>query len=85
MHIVVRKTLQYRSLWPEVVAVAVSSGSAVHVYSSEKSGAVRGTCAGGFGVCCVFSIGCGGSSIENTTYLTTGTQNRLRSLSNSLL
>jgi len=37
----------------------------------ERSGTLSGTCAGGFGVCCVFSIGCGDTSSENSTYVTT--------------
>ena len=38
-----------------------------------RGGAMAGSCAGGFGVCCVFSLSCGGSSAENCTYLTTDT------------
>ncbi|XP_023319566.1 uncharacterized protein LOC111694771 isoform X2 [Eurytemora carolleeae] len=37
----------------------------------DKDGVVSGGCGGGFGVCCVFVIGCGGTSNENTTYMTT--------------
>jgi len=37
----------------------------------EKGGVESGSCAGGFGVCCVFSIGCGDTTRENTTYVTT--------------
>lgn len=41
-------------------------------YSSEecsnKGGTNGGSCASGFGVCCIFSLGCGGSSSENCTY-----------------
>ena len=33
----------------------------------------QGTCAGGFGVCCTFSTKCGGTTMENSTYLTTDT------------
>ena len=38
---------------------------------ADKQGACQGICAGGFGVCCVFSSGCGDTSWENSTYLTT--------------
>jgi len=37
---------------------------------SSKSGKNDGSCASGFGVCCVFSLACGGSASENQTYLT---------------
>jgi len=37
---------------------------------SAVSGTASGTCADGFGVCCVLSIGCGGSTSTNNTYLT---------------
>jgi len=39
----------------------------------DKGGVESGSCAGGFGVCCVFSIGCGETTIENTTYVSTDT------------
>ena len=32
------------------------------------SGTAAGTCASSFGVCCVFSIGCGSTSSQNNTY-----------------
>lgn len=35
---------------------------------SNHGGKADGTCAEGYGVCCIFSIGCGGQSAENTTY-----------------
>ena len=35
---------------------------------SSKGGQASGTCASSFGVCCVFSIGCGGSSSANNSY-----------------
>lgn len=42
-------------------------------YTSEeckaKDGSSAGTCAQGFGVCCVFSLACGGTTSENCTYL----------------
>ena len=37
----------------------------------EKLGVAQGTCAGGFGVCCTFSTKCGGTTYENSTYLST--------------
>merc|ERR1712223_1148694 len=37
---------------------------------SSKSGKNDGSCASGFGVCCVFSLACGGTASENQTYLT---------------
>jgi len=37
---------------------------------SSKSGSAQGNCAAGFGVCCVFSVSAGGSSVtENCTYI----------------
>merc|ERR1711971_679632 len=36
---------------------------------SSKGGTSDGTCASGFGVCCVFTLACGGSASENQTYL----------------
>jgi len=39
---------------------------------SSKGGTNSGTCANGFGVCCVFSLSCGQSSSENNTYLILG-------------
>ncbi|XP_059088965.1 uncharacterized protein LOC131885059 [Tigriopus californicus] len=42
-------------------------------YTSEecasRDGSASGSCAQGFGVCCIFSLGCGGTSSENCTYL----------------
>jgi len=35
---------------------------------SSAGGTTDGTCANGYGVCCIFSIGCGGSSSQNCTY-----------------
>merc|ERR1712079_454950 len=35
---------------------------------SSKGGTASGTCASSFGVCCVFSISCGGSSSANNSY-----------------
>jgi len=35
---------------------------------SSKGGTNGGSCASGFGVCCTFTIGCGGSTSENCTY-----------------
>merc|ERR1712038_957820 len=36
---------------------------------STKGGASDGSCASGFGVCCMFALSCGGSAPENQTYL----------------
>ncbi|XP_059088780.1 uncharacterized protein LOC131884901 [Tigriopus californicus] len=42
-------------------------------YTSEecasKGGSASGTCAQGFGVCCIFSLACGSTTSENCTYL----------------
>merc|ERR550532_1615270 len=35
---------------------------------SNSGGTTDGTCANGYGVCCIFSIGCGGSASQNCTY-----------------
>jgi len=37
---------------------------------SNKGGTNQGSCASGFGVCCSFTLSCGGSSSENNTYIT---------------
>ena len=37
---------------------------------SSRGGSSSGTCASGFGVCCVFSLACGGSTNANTSYAT---------------
>eukprot|EP00095_Tigriopus_kingsejongensis_P007868 maker-scaffold127_size327531-snap-gene-0.7 protein:Tk07868 transcript:maker-scaffold127_size327531-snap-gene-0.7-mRNA-1 annotation:"PREDICTED: uncharacterized protein LOC101744434" len=37
---------------------------------SSKGGSSSGSCASGYGICCVFSLGCGSTSSENCTYLT---------------
>ena len=39
---------------------------------SQKGGITVGTCAGGFGVCCVFSLFCGGTTTTNLTTVSTG-------------
>merc|ERR1711874_549639 len=31
----------------------------------DRSGAATSSCAGGFGVCCIFGLSCGGTSSEN--------------------
>jgi len=36
---------------------------------SSKSGVNEGSCASGFGVCCVITLGCGGSSSNNNSYI----------------
>merc|ERR1711936_1346968 len=36
---------------------------------STKGGTSDGSCASGFGVCCTFTLACGGSSSENQTYI----------------
>merc|ERR1712018_202065 len=36
---------------------------------STKGGTSDGSCASGFGVCCMFALSCGGSASENQTYL----------------
>merc|ERR1719225_1842890 len=40
---------------------------------SNKGGTNAGSCASGFGVCCTFTLGCGGSSSENCTYFDSAT------------
>ena len=37
----------------------------------KRGGTLAGSCAGGFGVCCTFSLGCGAMTRENCTYLST--------------
>merc|ERR1711990_960012 len=54
----------------DVCAGATRNGTC---YTSEecstKGGASDGSCASGFGVCCVFALACGASASENQTYL----------------
>jgi hypothetical protein len=40
---------------------------------SNKGGVNAGSCASGFGVCCTFTLTCGGSSTENCTYFDSST------------
>jgi hypothetical protein len=40
---------------------------------SNKGGVNAGSCASGFGVCCTFTLTCGGSSTENCTYFDSAT------------
>merc|ERR1711990_1277259 len=40
---------------------------------STKGGTNAGSCASGFGVCCTFTLSCGGSSSENCTYFDSST------------
>merc|ERR1712156_1243345 len=36
---------------------------------STKGGSNDGSCASGFGVCCIFTLSCGGSASENSTHI----------------
>ena len=53
-------------------ACAASNGFNGTCYTSSEcstlGGTASGTCASSFGVCCVFSISCGGSSSANNSY-----------------
>ena len=40
---------------------------------SALGGSSSGSCASGFGVCCVFSLSCGGRTTANTSYATVNT------------
>jgi hypothetical protein len=40
---------------------------------SDRDGVATGSCADGFGVCCVISLSCGDTTSENCTYLTATT------------
>jgi len=40
---------------------------------SNKGGTNAGSCASGFGVCCTFTLNCGGTSAENLTYFDSST------------
>lgn len=55
-------------------ACAGTSGLNGTCYTTEecdaKGGTSAGTCASSFGVCCIFSLACGSTSTENSTYLT---------------
>lgn len=59
-------------------ACAVSGGSKNGTcYTAEecsnKGGVNAGSCASGFGVCCTFTLNCGGTSAENCTYFDSST------------
>jgi hypothetical protein len=41
-----------------------------------KGGTPSGSCASGYGVCCLFSLGCGATSSENCTYLVQASTNK---------
>merc|ERR1711971_124357 len=47
-------------------------------YSAEecetRGGNTGGTCGGGYGICCTFTLGCGETSSENCTYFQSGGQ-----------
>lgn len=58
--------------FPNDVCTSDSSRNGTCYTSSEcsnKGGSSSGTCANGFGVCCVFSLSCGDSSSDNNTYI----------------
>merc|ERR1719420_2242731 len=57
--------------FPNSVCGASNGYNGTCFTSSEceaKGGTASGTCASSFGVCCVFSIACGGSSSANNSY-----------------
>lgn len=57
--------------FPNTVCSSQNSFNGTCYTSSECSslgGSASGTCASGFGVCCVFSLACGKSSTANATY-----------------
>ena len=55
-------------------ACGSTSGLNGTCYTSSQceslNGAASGSCASSFGVCCVFTLSCGGSSSQNNTYAT---------------
>lgn len=57
--------------FPNSVCAATSGYNGTCFSSSEciaKGGTASGTCASSFGVCCVFSIACGGTMNQNNSY-----------------
>ena len=57
--------------FPNDVCYAESGLNGTCFTSSEcasKGGSASGACASSFGVCCVFSLSCGGTSSANNTY-----------------
>ena len=46
----------------------------IRMIISHNRGISSGSCASGFGVCCVFEKSCGGSSSENVTYFTSSSR-----------
>merc|ERR1711988_591622 len=59
--------------FPNDLCVSSSSTMNGTCYTSEecasRDGTASGSCANGYGVCCLISIGCGMTSSENCTYL----------------
>ncbi len=43
------------------------------MYVYPAGGSSSGDCASGFGVCCIFILGCGGMSSENCTFIVQST------------
>lgn len=43
----------------------------------ERGGSSSGSCAAGFGVCCVISLACGGMTSDNCTYITQSATNTI--------
>jgi len=59
--------------FPNTVCISSSNSRNGTCYTGEecasRDGVASGSCADGFGVCCIISIGCGATSTENCTYL----------------
>ena len=62
--------------FPNYVCASTSNLNGTCYTASECSslgGSASGSCASSFGVCCVFSLSCGGRTSANTSYATIGT------------
>lgn len=60
--------------FPNDVCISGSANQNGTCYTAEectsRDGVASGTCADGYGVCCIITISCGSTSAENCTYLT---------------
>jgi len=65
--------------FPNEVCISGAANQNGTCYTAEectsRDGVASGTCADGYGVCCIITISCGSTSAENCTYLTQSASN----------
>jgi len=65
--------------FPNEVCISGSANQNGTCYTAEectsRDGVASGTCADGYGVCCIITISCGSTSAENCTYLSQSASN----------